>query len=175
MASEPAALVASFIHRDAVNPGLQRALAAETGHLAKHLQEHLLHYIGGIGGIIQKPDDHIEDRLLVANNQRFVRGLAARAQPLQQTLLRIPGVGGRHDVQLKCNGSVCHGLSARFRILPRRTYLWTPPRHPEFPFPAENTIFRRFSVTSEYRTADGARLGVIWISRNSLIATGNFL
>ncbi len=55
VAAEPPVLVAGLVYGDLVDPGLQRTLATKTGHLAKHLQEHLLHYIGSIRGIVHQP------------------------------------------------------------------------------------------------------------------------
>src|SRR5947209_18039710 len=56
MAVPPAAAVRSFMHRNAVDPGLQAGLAVEVFHSSEDLQED---FLCGIGGISRFGDDAV--------------------------------------------------------------------------------------------------------------------
>src|SRR5437016_13442140 len=56
MAVPPAAAVRSFMHRNAVDPGLQAGLAVEVFHSSEDLQED---FLCGIGGISRIGDDAV--------------------------------------------------------------------------------------------------------------------
>src|SRR5438105_13497189 len=56
MAVPPAAAVRSFMHRNAVDPGLQAGVAVEVFHSSEDLQED---FLCGIGGISRLGDDAV--------------------------------------------------------------------------------------------------------------------
>src|SRR5437870_11760425 len=56
MAVPPAAAVQSFMHRNAVDPGLQAGLAVEVFHSSENFQED---FLCGIGGISRIGDDAV--------------------------------------------------------------------------------------------------------------------
>src|SRR5690349_24947396 len=89
MARKPAPVVIRFIARDAVNPRLQAAIAAEGTDIPKHFQKHFLYYIGGIARIIQEAVDETIHWLLVPVDQRFVRALGSLSQRMQQTVVGV--------------------------------------------------------------------------------------
>jgi hypothetical protein len=90
MTAEPAALVSRLIYGDAVDPGLNRAIAAKSRDVPENLQENFLHHIGGVGRIVQQAADDVIDRLLKALNQRFIGSLFAAAEAIEQNGVFLP-------------------------------------------------------------------------------------
>ena len=60
MTVEPAAAIGRLVDSDAVNPGLQRAVAAEVVYVAEYLDEHFLSYVRGVVWAVQQPVDKAE-------------------------------------------------------------------------------------------------------------------
>ena len=63
---------------DAINPGLQAALAVEFGHPAENLDKYFLGGVGGVGGIVQYPVDEVVNGLMVLRDKPGVGVLVPR-------------------------------------------------------------------------------------------------
>jgi hypothetical protein len=66
MPTKPSAMIPGFINGDAVNPGLERTLAAECSNIPKNLEKYFLNHIGRVGRIVHQAADHAVDRLFEA-------------------------------------------------------------------------------------------------------------
>lgn len=89
MPGKPAPVIVGFIHSDAVNPGLEAAIALERADFPENLKENLLGDVGGIGRIVHQPVNQIVNRLLEAADQRFISFFGARAQGCQQGMILL--------------------------------------------------------------------------------------
>ena len=94
MAEEPPPLIVRLVYRDAINPGLEAALAAEMADIAKDFEKHFLDGIAGIAGIVQQAERQVVDRLLEARDQRFIAFLFACAQLGDQFFILAALLGG---------------------------------------------------------------------------------
>ena len=72
MPSKPAALIPGLIHRNPVNPGLQRAVAPERSHVAEDLDKYILHYVGGIRGIVRQAAYQTENGMLIPLDKSLI-------------------------------------------------------------------------------------------------------
>jgi len=58
-------MVRCFVNGNAVNPGLQTAVAVKPLDAFEHLHKDILQNIGGIGGVLNNMPDQVENRILV--------------------------------------------------------------------------------------------------------------
>ena len=91
MPEKPTPLVVGLVDGDAENPGLQAALAAKMAHISEYLEKHFLDHVGGVRRIVQQAQSEIIDRLLEAQEQRFVGPLRPFAEGADQR--QIFGIG----------------------------------------------------------------------------------
>src|ERR1019366_9951014 len=84
MPEEPAAGVMGLIHRNPVDPGFQRALAAESTHIPEDLEEHFLYDVAGLALIVQQAQRECVHGLLEADQQLFIGPFGTLAQGFHQ-------------------------------------------------------------------------------------------
>src|SRR5207244_12029285 len=87
MAEKPPALVVRFVHGDAVDPGLEAALAPEMTDVAEDLEEHFLDNVAGVAGLVQQQESEVINRLLEAREQRLIGRFFAGAQTADQVFI----------------------------------------------------------------------------------------
>src|SRR5882762_2217544 len=87
MAEKPPSLVMGLIDGDAVDPGLEAALAPEMPDVAEDLEKNFLYHVRSIARIARQAESQIVDRLLEAREQGFVGGFFAGAQPANQFVI----------------------------------------------------------------------------------------
>ena len=109
MTAEPPVVIARLVYRDPEDPGPQGTVPAKVADVPEDLEEHVLDYVGGVGGIVHQPAHHAKYRLFVAKNQRLVSGVIAIAQSSHQRGLLVPPGDPGQVSEMEANGSVCHG------------------------------------------------------------------
>jgi len=82
-----------LVHRDPVNPGLERALPAEISDIAKYFQKDFLDYIGSFRLIVQEPECQRVDRLLESLQEFFISLFGGLAQGLDEPKVVALGAG----------------------------------------------------------------------------------
>ena len=87
MAKKPAPLIMGLIDGDAVDPGLEAALAPEMPDVAEDFEKNFLHHVRRIAWVARQAESQVVDRLLEPREQGFVGGLFAGAQPANQFVI----------------------------------------------------------------------------------------